>query len=166
MVSIICAIGKNYAIGKGQALLWKLPGDLKRFKSTTMGHPMIMGRKTYESIGRPLPGRTTIILTRNAGYLAQGCIVVQSMEEALREAHKSLGSDEVFIAGGGEIYAQAISFADRLILTLVDDLSEDADTFFPSFGGFELNSLSDKVCENGINYRFAEFVRTNNKSSV
>ena len=101
-----------------------------------MGHSIIMGRKTYESIGRPLPGRRNIILTRNREYKAEGCAVVHSVEDALAVAENSAGAEEVFVIGGGEIYQQFMAMADRLYLTLIDDEPEDADTFFPDYADF------------------------------
>ena len=130
-ISLICALGSNRAIGRNGDLIWRISDDLKRFKRITYGHPIIMGRKTYESIGRPLPGRTNIVITGNKSYSADGCIVTHSIEDALNVAADSKGADEIFIIGGGEIYRQTINQANRLYLTLVEDEPEDADTFFP-----------------------------------
>ena len=156
-ISLICALGTNRAIGRGNELLWRISEDLKRFKRITTGHAIIMGRKTYESIGRPLPNRTNIIITRNESYKADGCVVVHSLDGALdvaidcpfgsasavakrlwrdRQGSVKDAADEVFIIGGGEIYNLAIGMADRLYLTLVDDAPEDADTFFPDYSKF------------------------------
>ena len=136
-VSIVCALGRNRAIGRRQELPWRLPEDLKRFKRLTMNHVMIMGRKTFESIGRPLPGRSHVIVTRNPTFLAAGCAVCGGLGEALDAARRldaeQYRSGEVFVIGGGEIYAQAMEQADRLYLTLVDDAPADADTFFPEY---------------------------------
>ncbi len=159
MLSIIVAIGNNNVIGKrgadlptGQAgLLWRLPADLKHFKDLTMGHPIIMGRKTFESIGRPLPGRTNIIITRQPDFKAEGVEVVSSLADALslraclsgRQglAKQSLkiaspgtprnDSSEAFIIGGGEIYAQALPLADRLYVTEVHHNFPEGDVYFP-----------------------------------
>src|ERR1700741_1047934 len=111
ILSIIVAIDENYGIGKDNQLMWHLPADLKFFKEKTMGHHMIMGRKTYESIGKPLPGRTTVIITRDKNYRAEGCIVVHSLEEAIEKA-KINGDTEAMITGGAEIYRQAIPLTD------------------------------------------------------
>jgi len=128
IVSIIIATAPNGAIGKENKLLWHLPADMKFFKEKTMGHHIVMGRKTYESIGKPLPGRTTVIITRDENYKAEGCIVVHSLDEALKVA-KNANDNEVMITGGAEIYRQAESCADRIYLTEVKGEFE-ADTFF------------------------------------
>ena len=133
-ISIISAMGRNRGLGFGNKLPWHLPDDLKRFKELTSGHMVIMGRKTYESIGRPLPNRENIIITRNPVYKADGCVVVGSMEDALREAAvaEENRNDEVFIIGGAEIYALGLPYADKMYLTFVDaDVPMDA--FFPEF---------------------------------
>ena len=138
--SIIVAISDNNAIGRDNALLWHISEDLKFFKRTTSGCPVIMGRKTFESIGRPLPKRTNIVVSR--GFEApEGVVVVPSLEEAYLAASAaisaqpvipdSIGNPRCFIIGGGQIYSQAISHADRLIITHVHTVIEDADTFFP-----------------------------------
>jgi dihydrofolate reductase len=126
MITIIAAIGKNNEIGLNNDLLWRLPEDLKRFKRLTTGNAIIMGRKTYESIGRALPNRTNIVVTKNKAFEAKGCLVVNSLEEAL----KACDSEMCFIIGGASIYEQAFPLADKLELTLVD-FEGKADTFFP-----------------------------------
>lgn len=125
-VSIIVAIAKNHAIGKDNKLLWYLPNDLKHFKDVTTGHTVIMGRKTYDSVGKPLPKRRNIVITQQAISI-EGCEVVSSIEDALALcAHE----DEVFIVGGAQIYRQAIPLTDRIYLTVIDQ-DFDGDTFFP-----------------------------------
>jgi dihydrofolate reductase len=127
MITIIAAIARNNALGKDNQLIWHLPADLKRFKQITSGHHVIMGRKTYESLGKPLPNRTNIIISRNKDFLAKDSIVAGSLEEALDHA----SSDNTpFILGGAEIYKQAIELADILDLTFVHH-DFDADVFFP-----------------------------------
>ena len=126
--SIIVATAPDGAIGKNNQLLWHLPADMKFFKEKTMGHHILMGRKTYESIGRPLLGRTTIIITRDKNYKAEGCIVVNSLPEAIEKA-KEKGDDEAMITGGAEIYKLAVALADTIYLTEVQGKFE-ADTFF------------------------------------
>ncbi len=127
MISIIVAIAKNDAIGKDNQLLWHISEDLKYFKRTTLGHPVIMGRKTWESLPfRPLPKRDNLIITRNKDYKAEGGILIPSIEEALNYAKDK---DNVFIMGGGEIYKAFMPYADRLYITRVDKDFE-ADTFF------------------------------------
>ncbi len=134
MLSIIAVIGKNRELGKDNKLLWHVPGDLPRFKKLTTGHPVIMGRKTFESIGKPLSGRTNIVISKNA--VIPGATVVRSFDEAVEVAKNSPGSDEIFVIGGGSVYAQAIDRADRLYLTIVDAVAPDADTFFPDYSKF------------------------------
>lgn len=136
MISAIAAIGKNKELGGGNKLLWNIPGELKRFKEITMGHPIIMGRKTYDSIGRILPGRTNIIITRDSGYKLDGAVIVSSVEEALELAKKSEGGEHVFIIGGGQIFKESLPKTDRLYLTLVHKTFPDADTFFPEYSEF------------------------------
>ena len=116
IISIIAALADNRVIGRDGAIPWDIPEDRRRFRGLTMGHPVIMGRKTYESIGRPLPGRRTIVITRDAGFVAEGCLVVHDLSTALAAC---AGSDEVFVCGGEEIYREALPLATRLYLTLV-----------------------------------------------
>ena len=127
MIILIAAISKNNEIGKSNQLLWHLPDDFKRFKTLTTGHYIIMGRKTFESFPKPLPNRTHIIITRQKNYAVENCIVVSSLEEAIKVCPKN---EDIYIIGGGEIYKQSIDFADKLEITLVDNDFE-ADTFFP-----------------------------------
>jgi dihydrofolate reductase len=128
-VSLIAAMAENRVIGINNRLPWHLPDDLKRFRRLTTGHSVIMGRKNYESIGKPLPQRRNIVVSRRPDYQAPGCVVVQSLEEALTAAKDE---SEVFIIGGAEIYRQMMPTADRLYLTLVH-ADVDGDTFFPEF---------------------------------
>ena len=132
-VAIIAAIAANGVIGDGNHIPWRLPGDFAHFKRMTMGKPLIMGRKTFESIGRPLPGRTNIVVTRQEGYHPDGVIVISSLDEALERAQEIAQTDranEVMIGGGAEIYRQALPFADRMYLTQVM-LEPQGDTYFP-----------------------------------
>jgi dihydrofolate reductase len=134
-INLIAAIGKNRELGRGGRLLWQLPEDMRRFKALTAGHPVIMGRKTWESLPprfRPLPGRTNIVVTRQAGYQADGATVVDGLSDAFLTAEKAPGADETFVIGGGELYAAALPYAARLYLTLVDATAE-ADTYFPAY---------------------------------
>src|SRR5210317_828975 len=108
MLTIIAAIATNKALGKNNDLIWHLPADLKRFKKVTLGHHVIMGRKTFESLGKPLPNRTTIIISRNPDYLAEGCIVVNSLPKAIKAASED---ENPYILGGAEIYRQAMEYA-------------------------------------------------------
>lgn len=129
MISIIVAMGNNRVIGKNNSLIWHLPADLKHFKELTMGKPVIMGRKTFESMGKALPGRTNIVVTGKTGFGAPDCLVANSLEKSLEIVSKE---PEVFIAGGGEIYKQAIPIVDRMYITIIDH-SFDGDTCFPEF---------------------------------
>lgn len=133
-VAMIAAIAENGVIGNGNAIPWRLPSDFAHFRRLTMGKPLIMGRKTFESIGRPLPGRTNIVVTRQEDYHApEGVIVVPSLEAALERAQEIAKADranEVMIGGGAEIYRQAMPFADRMYLTQVA-LEPEGDAFFP-----------------------------------
>jgi dihydrofolate reductase len=131
VISAIVAISLNRVIGKDQGIPWHIPGEQKRFKEITMGHPMIMGRKTHESIGRPLPGRENIVITRDLTYNKEGVTVVHSLEEALNKA-KELDQEEIFIIGGAQIYSEAITQTDRLYLTTVQ-AEVTGDTYFPEF---------------------------------
>lgn len=126
-LSIIVALSENNVIGAGNQLPWKLSADLKRVKALTMGHHLIMGRKTYESIGRPLPGRTNVIITRNDSYAPEGCVVVNSLAAALELAKDD---PEVFVFGGGEIFREALPLVSKIYLTKVH-CTIDGDTHFP-----------------------------------
>ena len=160
-ISIVVAVThKNAAIGNGGKLLVHISDDLKRFKAITKGHPIIWGRKTYESIGHPLPERTNIIITRNPHFTAEGCIIVPSLEEALKKAG-TLDS-EIFIGGGGEIYTQALPYTDKLYLTIVDSDAE-GDVFFPDWRKdftkktFYEERLDEKT---GLKYTWIDLERT------
>ena len=129
MISFIVAASTNNAIGKGNQLLWHLPNDMRFFKNTTWGMPMIMGRKTFESVNKKFPGRTNIVITRQKDWEREGVIVVSSLEEALKKAEET-NCKEIFIIGGGEIFKESISKADKIYLTRVHAVL-DGDTFFP-----------------------------------
>lgn len=126
-LTLIVARARNGVIGRNGGLPWKLPEDLQFFKRTTMGHPIVMGRKTWDSIGRPLPGRRSIVVTRNAAFAAPGAEVVPSLADALRVASDA---QEVFVIGGGELYAAAAAMVDRMIVTELD-ADFEGDTLFP-----------------------------------
>lgn len=137
-LSIIAAMAKNRIIGLDNTLPWRIPEDLKHFKALTMGHHMIMGRKTFDSIGKPLPGRTTVVVTRNRDKDIPGCIVAHSLKEAIAACQ---GDDEVFIVGGAEIYAQALDLADTLHLTEIQqEIAGDA--WFPEFDKWKWHEAS------------------------
>lgn len=143
MLSMIVAAAENNAIGKDNKLLWHLPDDLKHFKNTTKGHHIIMGRKTFESNGRPLPKRTNIIITKNKDFTADGCLIVHSMDEALEIAKND---NEPFIIGGETIYRQAMPLAERIYLTRVHTEIE-GDTFFPEIDENEWEEKSREYHE-------------------
>lgn len=129
MITLIAAIAKNNALGKDNDLIWHLSADLKRFKKVTSGHHILMGRNTYESIGKPLPNRTTVIITRNNDYFVDGCLIANSVEEAIELAQED---SEVFIIGGAQIYKQVMEkgLVDQLDITIVHEEFE-ADVYFP-----------------------------------
>lgn len=172
---IIVAIADNNAIGKDNALLWHISEDLKFFRSTTVGCPVIMGRKTYESIGRPLPKRLNIIVSRKGYDAPEGVMVVNSLEEAFAAASVNSGlssvmSSEVetspekcFVIGGGQIYAQAMQIADEMVITHVHTVIEDADTFFPQIDPetwkvAERSELKTDL-ESGYTFEFVKYIR-------
>lgn len=157
-VTLIAAIASNGAIGFAGNMPWHLPDELKHFKEVTMGKPIVMGRKTWESIGRPLPGRQNIIVTRDPKFCVEGCDVVSSLEEALRVA---IG-DEVMIIGGGQLYAQAMPLARRMILTRVE-CTPEADTWFPEWDRSTWHSVQSRSVpadeRNRLAYKVQEFIR-------
>lgn len=128
MTTIVVATGRNNEIGFQNRLLWHLPNDLKHFKEITAGHPVIMGRKTFESIGKPLPNRTNIVVSRRKDWFQEGILIVGTIKEAVKFAKKI--SEDIYIIGGGNIYEQTIDIADRIELTVVD-ADFEADVFFP-----------------------------------
>ncbi len=130
-IALIAAISQNRVLGKDNELVWHLPKDMRWFKTKTMGYPVVMGRKTFESFGNPLPGRTNIVITRNPDYRPEGTIVVSSLDAALAEAAR-YHTDTIFVAGGAEIYRQALPLADTMYLTHVHTEVE-GDAFFPEF---------------------------------
>jgi dihydrofolate reductase len=155
IVSIIAGIGKNRELGAENKLLWNIPEDLKYFREKTSGHPVIVGRKTFESIGRLLPNRPNIIVTRDENYSVPGAIICHSLPEAITEA-KKLDLNEIFIIGGANIYAQAINLADKLYLTVVN-AEFPADTFFPEYKSRFKTVVSQRVShDKNFNYTFWE----------
>ena len=160
-VIAIAALGKNRVLGKGNELLWHISDDLKRFKELTMGHPVIMGRKTFNSIvkylGKPLPGRTNIVVSRSTHQgdtLITGVVRVASIEEAI-EKGKELDS-EVYIIGGAQIYEAALPYTDKLLLTLIDD-EKEGDVFFPEYESEFAKVVSDETRESeGLHYRWVD----------
>jgi len=175
LISIIAAIGSNRELGKDNKLLWNIPEDLARFKKITLNHPVIMGRKTFESIGKPLPNRLNIIVTRDKKYPAPPDVLIcNSLEEAINTAKKhpsfakaSGGKQEIFIIGGASIYQQAIPLADKLYLTLVEASPQckqhssgwQADAFFPDYSQFKKAVFQEKHKSNQYTFTFFELVK-------
>ncbi len=162
-VCAVVAIGKNRELGLDGKLLWHIPDDLRRFKELTLGHPIIMGRKTFESIlgytqGKPLLGRTNIVVTRDTEWKYEGVIVTSSLEEAIAKA-KELDTEEIHIGGGAQIYEQALPYIDKLYLTLIDD-EKEADSFFPAYEGVFTKKVFEESREwNGLKYRWVDLER-------
>ncbi len=169
---LIVAIADNNAIGRNNELLWHISEDLKFFKRTTMGCPVIMGRKTFESIGRPLPKRLNVVVSRRGFYAPEGVVVVGSLEEAYGYVERTVSDvqagaasagQRLFIMGGGQIYAQALPDMDRLIITHVHTVIDDADTFFPLIDPavWKVARRSEKMTdpETGYTFEFVEYVR-------
>jgi len=161
IISTIVAVAKNNIIGKDNDIPWYLPADLKYFKKITSGHHIIMGRKCFQSIGRPLPNRTNVVLTRNPFFIASNCLVTDSMDEALRIA-KENGETEAFIIGGGQIYDMTKDYWDRVYLTEVD-LEVEGDIYFPALDLKEWNLVSETANKadekNKHDYIFKTFER-------
>jgi dihydrofolate reductase len=156
---VIAALAKNRVIGIENRLPWRLPEDLAHFKALTLGHPILMGRKTFESLGRPLPGRTNIVVTRNPDYSTAGCLVADSISGALALCRDA---DEVFFIGGAELYAQAIPLADRLYLTEVD-IEAEGDAWFPDYDRSAFREISRESHTGGkgdvLNFDFVVYER-------
>jgi len=165
MISLIVAHDKNRVIGYKKGMPWHLPGELQYFKEKTMGKPMIMGRKTFESIGRPLPGRRNIVITRNTDYEAEGIEIVSSLEEAL----DLVGNEkEVMIIGGEQIFRMSLDIADRLYITYINH-EFPGDTYFPEYDDkeWELVSQQDPIHTNeGFTYEYLIFDRVNKKPAI
>lgn len=167
----VVAIGRNRELGSANKLLWHIPDDLKRFKELTRGHPIIMGRKTFESIvgyvGGPLPDRTNIVVTRDPNYSYEGTIVAHSLEEAIGIAKGEPGAEEIHIGGGAELYKQALPMINKLYLTLIDAEagvdsigSPQADAFFPEYADqFTKKTFEESHEWKGLKYTWVNFER-------
>jgi len=157
-LSIIVAMARNRVIGIDNTLPWHLPEDLKHFRNLTMGHHIIMGRKTYDSIGRPLPGRTTVIITRDPGYTMDGCLVAHSLDGAVRLCD---GDEEVFFVGGTSLYEQALPLAQRLYVTEIQ-ADYEGDAHFPEFDSahWRETSRDSQVSAGGLAYDFVVYERS------
>jgi len=155
-------MARNRAIGLAGAMPWRLPGELRHFKETTMGKPIVMGRKTWESIGVALPGRQNIVVTRNRDYRAEDCLVVQSLPLAIEGAE----GDEIMVIGGGQLYRQALPTAERMVLTMVD-CAPAADTWFPEWNESEWTEISRRsqaIDENNeLAFEIIELIRVSEK---
>lgn len=154
IISIIVAIGRNKVIGNKNTIPWKLPADMNYFRKMTIGKPVIMGRKTFESIGKPLPERTNIIITRDQNYKAEGCIVVHSVDEAIKAAE---GSKEAMVIGGSQIYKEFLPIANKMYITLID-ADFNGDTYFPEYNIEEWEETvyeeHERDKDNQYNYTF------------
>ena len=157
MISLIAAIGRNNELGKGNTLLWKLPADMQHFVKITSLHTVIMGRKTFESIGKPLPNRKNIVITRDANYKKEGVEIAHSLSEALDIVGNN--DEEIFMIGGGELYKQTMPIADRLYITHIDAEDNSADSFFPEIIPVVWNEISHeehkKDAKNLFSYTFS-----------
>lgn len=157
-VSLIAALSENRVIGKGNSLPWHIPEDLKHFKEVTSGHPVIMGRKTFESIGRLLPKRLNIVVSRDEQYVVEGATMARSLDQAL-EIAKNYDREEVFVIGGGQIFGQAMSVADRLYLTIVHTEIE-GEAFFPDYSEFNKIIEEREGKSEGFTYTFKTLERS------
>ena len=159
-LTLIVAYASNRVIGRDNGLPWKLPGDLAHFKRTTLGHPIIMGRKTWESLGRPLPGRANIVITRQAGYAAAGAVVVTSLQAALDACPKDT---DPFVIGGAQLYTLALPAADRIVATEVH-AEVDGDAWFPELpqNQWRETDRQPQPEENGLRYDFVTYERPTN----
>lgn len=156
-LTLIVAYSDNRVIGRDNALPWKLPGDLAHFKRSTLGHPIVMGRKTWDSLGRPLPGRTNIVISRNPDFIASGATVVPTLDAAIAACGDV---DQAFVIGGAQIYAQALPLAQRVLATEVH-AQVDGDAFFPLLPAFEWKEKARETqpAENGYDYDFVTYER-------
>jgi len=159
LISLIVAMASNRVIGNQGDIPWKIPGEQKMFKEITMGHTMIMGRKTYEAIGCALPGRTSIVITRQADYQAPGCVVVHDLKSAIESCPAD--ESEAFIIGGGQIYQETISSADRIYLTVLPR-EVSGDTYFPEFSESDFRIIKSDFIDAVEPYHFYIYERAKN----
>ncbi|TCT25512.1 dihydrofolate reductase [Melghiribacillus thermohalophilus] len=161
MISLLVAMDQNRLIGRNNQLPWHLPEDLRYFKKTTMGHTIVMGRKTFESIGKPLPGRENMVMSRNRNFQPEGCVVIHSWEPVM-ERNSRNPDQEIFVIGGQRLFEQAIAFADRMYITEIDEQFE-GDTYFPAFDPSEWQLISKtkgkKDDQNPYDYSFCVYER-------
>ena len=162
LISIIAAMAENRVIGRGNEMPWEIPSELKRFKEITMGHPVIMGRRTFESIGRPLPGRKNVIITRQLDYSAADSVIVPDLQAALSAC---AGADEVFICGGDTVYREAMPIADKIYLTIIDEEFE-GDSFFPEIPEDFVEIRRMTVTEDVLPYDMVLYERMKEKAEA
>jgi len=159
-ISLVAAMANNRVIGKDNQMPWHMPADLKHFKAVTMGHPIIMGRRTFDSLGRPLPGRLNIVVSRQLGLEIPGVVVVSSLEKAIELVHQE---SEVMVIGGQMLFELALPLAHKMFLTFIDTDIE-GDTFFPAWDQAEWEVVSEQPHQaddkNPFNYRFVDYART------
>ena len=158
MITLIAACSRNRVIGKDNTLIWNVPGDLKRFKELTTGHPVLMGRKTFDSIGRPLPNRTNIVITRNTEWSHPGVITYQNWRDAL----PIFENQKLFVIGGGEIYQQLMPYADEILLTYIDR-DYEGDSFFPEIGTAWKMKETQKMTGQEFDWEYQTFIRKSDK---
>ena len=161
-IVLVAAVARNGAIGAKGGLPWRLPSDLKHLRETTWGRPMVMGRKTFDSIGRPLPGRETIVVTRDESFAREGVHVARSVEDALALGElraKPMGVDEIMVMGGGELYRATLDRADRIVLSEVD-LAPEGDAFFPALDPSQWREVARETPPKSENDDAAFIVRT------
>lgn len=163
MISAIAAIGRNRELGKGNDLIWKIPEDLKRVRDLTTGHPLIMGRKTFDSIiairGSALPNRTSVVLTRDKSWSHPQAVAAYTPQEAIERAKSAPGGEDTFVFGGAEIYGLLMPFTDQLLLTQVDEEDKTADAYFPEFESQFKLTESEKHDNENLRYTFSHYVR-------
>ena len=166
-VALVAAVARGGVIGRANAIPWRIPEDMERFRSVTMGHPVVMGRKTWDSLPerfRPLPGRRNVVVTRNPEWHGEGAERAGSLDEALRLVD---GAERVFVIGGGELYADALPRADELLLTEVE-ADVEGDTWFPTWqrAEFEESGREQHVSESGVEFSFVTYVRRGAQASA
>ena len=157
MITLIAACSSNRVIGKDNTLIWNVPGDLKRFKELTYGNPILMGRKTFESIGRPLPNRTNIVLTRDRNWKHDGCLVYHHIDEVI----PMFRNQNLFVIGGGEIYSQLLPYAQKIELTLIDK-HFDGDSYFPELDERWIPLEEETKSSNDITYHYVTYINNKN----
>jgi dihydrofolate reductase len=162
-ISLVAAVARNGVIGRENGIPWRIPEDLARFRELTVGHPVVMGRRTWDSLPkrfRPLPGRRNVVVTRNSAWEGEGAKRAGSLEDALRLVH---GAERVFVIGGGELYAQALPLADELLLTEIDE-DVEGDTWFPSWerAEFDETGREQHLSQDGVEFSVVTYVRRGN----